>query len=200
MAEETTAPVEQTQKPVADEVKKKPDVVTYETHRKLLDEKKNIQQRLMEAEAKLDDFQKSVEAKQTKELEEQNRYRELYESIKGENENLKTTIEKRDEMMQDALKIDAFNKSLGDKKIDSKYSGFINTKNIIIDPATGSVDELTAQREVERVLSEYPEIVRSSTAAKPLPTQAPVGVSSVRKPSMQDRLELLARHLESKRR
>ena len=198
MAEEKQAPVEQAREPVATE--KKTDTVAYETHKKLLGEKKSLQERLLEAESKLNEFQSSVEQRERQELETQNRFKELYEGLKGENENLKNEITQRDIRMQDALKVDAFEKSLGDRVIDRKYSGFINTKNIMIDPSSGVVDELSAQKEVERVLAEDPEIVRSKAPAKALPTSAPSGASSVGKVTMQDRFELLAKHLETRRR
>lgn len=201
MSEDTSAPVGQAQEPVANETGKtnKNDSVAYETHRKLLGEKKSLQERNLELEQKLNEFQQSVEAKQQKELEEQQRFQELYEQAKSENQRLSETLTQRDQQMQDALKIDAFNTSLGDRTIDRKYFGFIDTKNILIDPTTGNVDELSAQKEVERVLAEFPEIVRSKSAAKPLPTQAPQGVSSVKKPTMQERFEFLAKQLEANR-
>lgn len=196
--DQNTAPVEQPQTPVAEGGKK--DSVAYETYRKALKEKANANERLQETQARLEKLEAERQAMQQKELEAQNRFKELYESVRSENEGLKKSIHDRDLQMQDALKIDAFQSSLGDKKIDRKYFGFVDTAKIMIDPETGTVDELSAQKEVERVLAEYPEIVRSSSPAKPMPTQAPQGVASTRKPSMHDRIAVLAQHLERKHR
>ena len=198
MSEEPNAPVEQPSTPVAAETPKK-DSVSYDTHRKLLDEKKSLQSHALELEQKLSEFQQSVEEKQKQELEAQNRFKELYEQAKQESERLASTLTERDKQMQDALKIDAFNKSLGDKAIDRKYSGFIDTSKILIDPSSGAVDELSAQKEVERIMSEFPEIVRSSAPARSMPNAAPQGASSVGKPSLKDNLANLAKALERKR-
>lgn len=201
MSEENpNVPVEQTPKPVADETPKTKtqDTVSYETHRKLLAEKKQLQERFQESQNALAQLQGDVEAKTQRELEEQNRFKELFEMTKAENESLKTSISERDQQLADAFKLDAFNKALGDRKIDRKYSGFIDTKNILIDPESNTVDQLSAQKEVERILTEYPEIVRSS-GAKPLPSGAPQGTSSVKRPTQQERLQILAKYVEAKR-
>jgi hypothetical protein len=206
MSEEETQAAEQSNREVvpsdvskADGTNKNDTPVAYETHRRLLDQKKQLQERLQKTAAELDQFKAGVEQKQQKELEEQNRYKELYEKIRQDNESLQKAISERDMQMQNAIKYDAFQKSLGDRKIDRKYSGFVNTDNILLDPETGTVDELSAQKEVERILNEYPEIVRSNSS-KALPSQAPMGVSSVKPATMQDRMAIIAKHLEAKRR
>ena len=204
MNEETSAAEQQNQGAERTEVSEAGDnknnsPVSYETHRRLLDQKKELAARLQQASAELEEVRSGMQAREQKELEEQNRFKELYEKVRQDNENLQKAISERDAQMQKAIKLDAFQKSLGDKKIDRKYAGFINTDNIIFDPETGNVDELSAQKEVERILAEFPEIVRVGQT-KAMPTQAPAGVSSHAKMSMQDRLELLAKHLETKRR
>lgn len=204
MAEENpSAPVEQPSKPEAGEASNKTkvqDSVSYDTHRKLLAEKKSMQERLQNTESELNEIKSQIAAKTQQDLEEQNRFKELYEGLKTENETLKTSIHERDVAMQDALKIDAFNKALGDgRKIDRKYRSFIDTKNIMLDTQTGAVDELSASKEVERVLAEFPEIVKSSGTSRALPNQAPTGVSSVKKPTQQERMQILANYLDAKR-
>lgn len=193
-----TTPVESSadQQPVVED---KQQSVSYETHRKLLAEKKNMQAKLREMEEKAFGLENNLKDIETKKLEEQSRYKELYEQIQKENSDLKSSITERDQAIQKAIKVDAFNKALGSKKIDSKYFGFINTDNIIYDMDSNSVDELSTQKEVERVLSEFPEIVKE-TSAKQLPNSAPKqGIASGMLDSRQSKIEFLANAIKNKR-
>jgi len=142
------------------------DTVAYSSYQKLLSEKKKLQ-------AKIDKVEREAEMRQKEELEAQQKYKELWESAKTESESLKGQVRSYEERWTDALKLDAFNKALGDtRKIDPKYSGFIDTANILIDPETGKIDELSARREVERVSQSFPEIVKSTVTAR-LPNETP---------------------------
>jgi hypothetical protein len=159
-----TTPVENPSNPV--EKDGSGDTVAYESYQKLLSEKKKLQ-------ARLDKQEREAEGKQREELEAQQKYKELWESEKTEVESLRGKVRSYEERWDDALKLDAFNRALGDtRRIDAKYSGFIDTSNILIDPETGKIDSLTAKREVDRVFKEYPEIVKS-TVTNHLPNENP---------------------------
>lgn len=191
-SEEATAPEGQTAEP---EVQQNEKSVSYETHRKLLGEKKSIQERYQQAASKASELEALIKSQETKALEEQNQYKQLYEQLKTENTGLKGAIEERDKTLEEALKIDAFTKALGNRKIPSKYMGFIGVDNIVIDPETSRVDELSAQKEVERILAEYPEIIRGAVDAKPVPAQAPQPAASS---SKNEQYELLQRYAKMK--
>ncbi len=142
------------------------DKVAYESYRKLLSEKKRIQK-------ELEKVHKESEKRHKEELESQQKYKELWESQKSEAEELKQKLSTHESRWENALKLNAFNEALGDtRKIDSKYAGFVDTSKILIDPDTGKIDPLSAQKEVERVSKEYPEIVKS-TVTSHLPNQQP---------------------------
>lgn len=144
----------------------KGDKVAYESYQKLLSEKKRMQ-------AENNRLKQEAEARQKQELEAQAKFKELWESEKQRSVSLEEQVNVFQERWNDALKLDAFQNALGDsKRIDPKYSGFIDTSKILIDPETNKVDKVSAQREVERVVNEYPEIVKS-TVTTHLPNETP---------------------------
>lgn len=194
MSDESPVGSETSQPVVESEAKN--ETVSYETHRKLLAEKKNMQARLREIEDRAGQLENNLKDIETKKLEEQNKYKELYEQVKQENSTLKGSIEDQQKAIQKAIKVDAFQKALGSKTIDQKYFGFINTDNIIYDMESNAVDEMSTQKEVERILSEFPEIVRE-TQSKQLPTSAPKsGVASGMLDTTQAKIEYLAKHFK----
>ena len=139
--------------------------VSYDSYQKLLSEKKRLQ----------DEYQKlktDAESRKEQELKEQQRFKELYEQSIEENKKLSEKVTAHTQRWQNAVKLGAFTDALGDKKIDSKYTGFIDTDKILINPETNEVDKVSVEREVQRVLNEYPEIVKSTNSGN-LPTNAP---------------------------
>lgn len=178
------------------------DSVAYDTYRKVLSEKKKRDEQLQSVTEELTAIKSQMKEKADQELKDQNRYKELYESTVQENQNLKSSLSEKDTRWNNALKLDAFYKGLNGKVIDSKYSGFINVDNILVDPDTGSIDTTTVQREIERVTTEYPEIVKGSQS-KPLPAQAPVvnsgGVKSLSDLSKNEKMQLLSNAIKRKR-
>lgn len=161
---EHTSPVENPSSPEGKNGES--DTVAYSSYQKLLSEKKKLQ-------AKIDQVEREAQKREQEKLETQQKYKELWESEKTEVETLRGQVKSYEERWTDALKLDAFNKALGDtRRIDPKYSGFIDTANILLDPETGRIDELSTKREVERVLQSYPEIVKSTVTAH-LPNQNP---------------------------
>lgn len=141
------------------------DKVSYESYQKLLSEKK----RLQEEHQKL---KSEAESRREQELKDQEKFKELYEQSIAENKKLNEKVAAHTERWQNAIKLSAFTDALGDKKIDSKYTGFIDTDKILINPETNEVDKVSVQKEVQRVVSEYPEIVKATNSGS-LPNNAP---------------------------
>lgn len=141
------------------------DTVNYQTYQKLLSEKKKLQE-------EHERLKNEAETRRQQELKEQEKFKELYEQTAEENKKLSEKVEAHTQRWQNAVKLSAFTDALGDKRIDSKYSGFIDTTNILINPETNEVDQVSVQKEVQRVINEYPEIVKS-TATGNLPNESP---------------------------
>jgi len=170
----------------------KDGMISYDRYRQLLSEKKGMQR-------ELDEFKANSEKARKQELEANERYKELWESTQEENKELKGKLDGLNERWNDALKLNAFHDALGDtRKIDPKYSGFIDTSKILIDPTSNKVDPLSARKEVERVIKEFPEIVKSSEINR-LPNNSPASTQGTLSRAEWDKLpakEMMRRRKE----
>jgi hypothetical protein len=134
------------------------DSVSYETHRKLLAEKKAAAAKLAEYEAKVAEHERLAKERETAELEKQRDY----EKLKA---NLQDELRKRDESLAQleaeratAKKLDAFFKAL-DGNLDRRYWSLIDIDQIVVDPATKAIDEMSVTKYLEGFRKEYPEII-----------------------------------------
>lgn len=166
--------------------------VSYDTHKRLLSEKKKLQERLEQVETEW-------RSKKEIELKEQNQWKTLYEQEQKERETLHSRLSEQEQRWNNAIKLDSFMQAMGSRKIDSKYANFINLDTIALDQESGQVDALSVQREVDRICREYPEIVRGAVQAKQLPADAPrnplQGSDSFRAMSSKEKIRLSAEML-----
>lgn len=166
--------------------------VSYETHKRLLSEKKKLQERLEQVETQW-------KSKQEVELKEQNQWKTLYEQEQKNRTELHSKLTEQETRWNNAIKLDSFMQAMGSRKIDSKYAGFINLETIALDPETGTIDALSVQREVERICRDFPEIVKGAVQPKQLPPEAPRnplhGSDSLKAMSSKDRIKIAAEML-----
>lgn len=148
--------------------------VSYETHRKLLSEKKRRDEELAEARAKADQLAADLKAREEKELREKEDFKKLLEIREKELLETKAEAQKLSSTMAEARKLDAFMRSLNGQ-VPRKYWGMIDTDSIVIDPSTGNVDEMSVGKAVENFRKEFPEIVQVKGAPIGMPTAAPGG-------------------------
>lgn len=184
MTEETAIPSgDSLERPVADReaepdrMEEKPDNVSWETHRKLLGEKKRLQESFRETQERLQALETEAKERAETELKQQNRYKELWEQEKERAAKYESDLKSQGEEIQNAFKLDAFRQALGNRTIDRKYYGFIDTGKILMDPETGNVDSTSLQKEIERIQETFPEIVRPLDK-RPLPSDYPAGSGS----------------------
>lgn len=163
---EQKAPVEQSGTPVAEpENKDQRETVNYETHRKLLDEKKKIQSQLAE-----------FLAKEKEREESEARKRGDFEALlKARNEELERERKAREDLesrIMQGRKMNAVLEALGGS-VDPKWVKLIDVSEVVVNPETGEIDQMTVARQAEALKREWPEMV--STRGK-LPSQAPKGL------------------------
>lgn len=144
-----------------------PKVVPYETHRKLLDEKK-------QRDAELKTLRDAEEARKRQALEEQGNYKALLEekdkeleAIRNENTSFKTRE-------RETKKLRAILESV-EGSIDPKFHHLIDRDGVIIDEATGEVDKTSAMLAAKKLKAEYPEFIKSTKPG--MPNAAPQGDS-----------------------
>lgn len=147
----------------------KKDVVAYETHRRLLDEKKKLQEKY-EALASKDKVREEDDAKKRGDFDA---------ILKSREEELKST---RDELtsiretIKNAQKLTAVLSTAG-SPIESKWHGLIDTSKILINPDSGEVDQMSVTKVVEDLRKSWPEMFKNPNAPK-LPADAPLGNSA----------------------
>ena len=158
--------------------------VSYETHRKLLGEKKRRDEELAEVKRQLDSMLKEKQEAEEKRLLETNEFKTLYESQKEKTMKLETELKTREERETNARKLNAFLKHLGGS-VEDKYWVHIDIDKIAVNPETKEVDEMTVTKEIERFKATYPELIKKQGGGARLPSDAPQG-SAVNKISYDE--------------
>lgn len=151
------------------------DVVSYETHKKLLGEKKRVAEENAALKARLDALEADARKREEEDLKAKADWQKLAELREKEANDLKAQVEANKKIFSEAKKIDSFTKSLG-STIPPQYLGLIDTDEILMDPATGKVDEGSVTKAVENFRARYPEIIATRKGA--LPAGAPMGSGS----------------------
>lgn len=139
--------------------------ISYDTHRKLLDEKKKLQAQL-----------ESFLAKEKEREEADARKRGDYESLlKAREEELAKERSQRQELadrITHGLKLNSVIDALGGN-VDQKWFKLIDTTEVAVNPETGDIDQMTVARVAESLKKQWPEMIRSSAK---FPSAAPQGL------------------------
>ena len=163
---EQTVPVGQSGEPVAaPETKEARETVNYETHRKLLDEKKKIQ-------AKLDEILLRDKEREEAEARKRGDFEAL---LKARNEELEREKQAREELenrIVQGRKMNAVLEALGGN-VDTKWLKLIDVSQVAVHPETGEIDQFSVAKQADALKKEWPEMVKS---VGKLPQQAPKGL------------------------
>lgn len=152
---------------------KSTDKVDYETHRKLLGEKKRLAEVHAAAQAELERYRKAEEDRQLKEAEAAKDYERLKAQYADQLKAKEAELSQMRNERIEAQKLDAFFGSL-DGKLERKYWGLIDTSSIIIDPVTSQPDPMSVTKYLEQFRKEYPEVILK--AGRPsMPQEKPLG-------------------------
>jgi len=155
------APVVTTEDPAP-----KKDSVAYETHVKLLKEKKKLQE-------ELDATQKAIKEREEADLRAKEDFKKIAELRETEAKELReklTTVEARE---RNGMKLDAFLSSL-DGAVDKRFWGHIPLDQIVVDPESGEPDPMSVTKVVEWFRKEYFDIIKKPGQAT-VPNTAPQG-------------------------
>ena len=171
MSEAPAAPVERTSSPGGTELDPNQpnptkDSVTYETHRKLLDEKKKIQ-------ARLEAFEAEKKAKEEEEAKRKGDFETLLRTREEENQTLKAQLKAKEELEVKRRKLAAVLDSIGGE-VEPKWFSLIDTSQVVVNPDTGEVDQMTVTKAVENLRKTWPEMIKNPNPAR-LPADAPKG-------------------------
>lgn len=147
--------------------------VAYETHAKLLGEKKRLAEAKAAADAELETLRAKEKEREEQELAKQKNYEQI---LKNRDEELKALREGAARVETERLqarKLDAFIKTLGGT-LEDKFWSLVDLDKIAIDPATKAVDEMSVAKYVEDYRKTYPETIRKPGAPS-MPSNAPQG-------------------------
>jgi len=153
------------------------DTVSYDTHRRLLAEKKRMQQERDKLAQELAEKRKAEEAAERERLEKQGEYKKLLENERKAREELESKLNQHTQTQRQAKKLGAVLDALGGA-VPKKFWGLIDTETVAIDPDTGDIDAMSVQKTVEAIRAEYPEIIRKGGNGSSLPADAPAGNGS----------------------
>lgn len=143
---------------------KKDPAVSYDTHRRVLDEKKRIQ-------AELEQFRKEKSEREQKELEAKGEYQKMLENERAERAKAEAKLKQVEEQETGRRKLGAILSAVGGK-IDSKFFGLVPIEDVAVDPDSGEIDAMSVTKAVEKLKATYPEIIKGTGGPK-LPGQQP---------------------------
>lgn len=152
----------------------KKDSVAYETHQKLLAEKKRAAERAAALERELAEVKEREAQRENEELERQKNFEQL---AKNKDEQLKAAQAKLQAIENErvtARKLDAFLKTLGGD-LPQHYWDLIPIDQIIVDPTTGQVDDMSVAKVVEGYRKTFPETIKVKNPPNTMPSDAPKG-------------------------
>jgi hypothetical protein len=133
--------------------------VAYESHLKLLGEKKKVAERAAALELELESLRAKERERENQELEKSKNYEQLLKNREEELKALKDRTAKFENERVQARKLDAFIKTLGGS-LEDKYWSLVDLDKIAVDPATNTVDTMSVSRYVDEYRATYPETIK----------------------------------------
>ena len=134
------------------------DKVAYDTYRRVLSEKKKMQERL----DLLEKASKEKEETELKEKEKWKDYASLKEKEAGEfKQKYETEIKDKTDMVKMSHFLDAV-----DGSIPREYWGLIDVEKIVVDPATNMPDPLSVQNVAKEFQTKYHRVIEKKSGPK----------------------------------
>jgi len=196
MTDPKNSPVDDPNKPDDSKlpVVPKPDDnnVAYETHRKLLSEKKVLQEKFKDQETELQKYREEKSALEEQRLKDSGDY----EALKTLAEERAKTAEKKlagiEDSLLDARKLNAIIDGV-QGTISKKFFSFIDIGSVIMNPETGELDSTSVTKAVEAFQTNYPELIQTKGNNFPAPnapdSSKKVGSVSYEEFAKMDKLE-----------
>lgn len=147
------------------------DSVQYDTYKKVLGEKKRMQEQFTKAQEELEQMRAAQKQAEEAKLAENQEYKKLLELRTQELEKTNSELKSMRQSHTNAQKLDAFLSALGGK-VDKKYWGLIDIDRVVTDPETGGVDEMSVTKLVEDFRAEHGRLIDTQQSKK-LPNEYP---------------------------
>lgn len=168
------------------------DSVAYETHRKLLRQRKADQQRMEELQERLEKYEEAEKAKQQQQLEAKGEYEKILKVKEQEIQELRNQQAEIARRNVEAAKYQAFMDALPGKLRNKSYLAHVNIEDIVVDPDSNTVDDYSVKKAVDNFLSEHSSLIEPKEKPKAtIPSSSPRSVVTDEKMSNDDKLKLL---------
>lgn len=146
--------------------KQEPKSVSYETHSRLLNQKKK-------ADEELEVLRNEKKQRDEDDAKKRGDYEALLKSREEELAKVKGDYNALNSRIMDARKLTAVISAAG-SPIDPKWHGLIDTSKVLVNPETGDVDNMSATKVIEDLRKQWPEMFAKPSAPQ-LPANAPQG-------------------------
>lgn len=164
---------EQTPGGSSEETTQTTQTVAYESHQKLLREKKATAEKLAAAEKRLADLDAAAKAREEEELRQKG---EVEKILKLREEELSSERSKRAEIeqrLEGGMKLSAVLEALPGH-VDGSYFPLMDLSQVVIDPTTGQPDKASVAKYAKEFATKYAAVIQKPTAAR-LPNEAASG-------------------------
>ena len=148
------------------------DSVSYETHKRLLKQRKEDQDRLRTVEEELSKFKTEAEKKQQSELEQQGEWKKLIDVQKQKIQQLEESIGSDRKTLHDTWKLQAFYDKLPGKIKRKEYLSFVDLEKVALNPETQEIDETSLEVLVNDFVSNHKDLIITEQSPK-IPGTAP---------------------------
>lgn len=144
--------------------------VSYETHRRLLDEKKKLQ-------AKADELEAKSKERELADLTAKGDTQKLLDLARKEAADTKAALLTFQTREQQAKKLSAIVRGLG-SSVDEKWYGVIgqHIDDVVFNPDTQEIEAMSVTSVVENLKKTWPEMLKKAVAG--MPNAAPLGNGS----------------------
>lgn len=170
------------------------EAVSFETHRKLLSEKKKLQEQQREALEKLKQYEAERKAREKKELEARGEFQKIAQNAEERAKELEAQLNEVLENQRGQRKLAAVLKALpGD--VANKYWDLIPFSDVVINPDTDQVDEMSVTKAVDKFIATYPEVIQKP-GQQGFSMQAPKGIGSSGRIAREEWLKLSPKEMK----
>jgi len=157
---------------VRDESVNKPETIAYDTHKKLLGQRKSDQEKMRGLEQRVADLVNANEEAEEVKLKEQGKWQEMAGRSETKVKELESEILGYKDSVNKAVKLTSFRDQLGGTVDHPSYYDYVNVDEIMIDQETGVVDTSSVEQVANQFKKEHPKLY-TPKVSKSLPADAP---------------------------
>ena len=154
------------------------DWVSYDTHRKLLSEKKKASDRIADLEKRLAEIDRMKKESEEKSLADREEWKKLHDLKVKELEQKDKELQNWQQRHNDSRKLQTFLDHLPGS-IDNEYWGLVPIEKIVTNPETGEIDETSVTELVADFAKKHHRLIdKPGSGSDGLPKGSPRGVES----------------------